>query len=128
VDPAIDFRWPAGGPLATSAATANSVPEDAGASIRPTAYSARWVGRFSFATAGTYTFSLTAARGVRLVVDGERLIDSSDEVGGLSDFLLIRTLAAGTHVIELDIHAAGPSLAHLGWFLSSDGTGSPILG
>jgi Peptidase family M23/PA14 domain len=128
VEAAIDFRWPVGGPTVTTTEAGNTVPEGPGDSIRPTAYSARWVGRFTFATAGTYTFSLTAARGVRLLVDGERLIDSSDEVGGLSDFVLIRTLPAGTHVIELDIRAVGPTVTHLGWFLSSDGAGSPILG
>jgi hypothetical protein len=128
VDRAIDFRWLDGGPLAASAATGDNLLQGPGGSIRPTEYSTRWVGRFTFATAGTYTFTLTAALGVRLLVDGERLIDSSDDVGGLNDFVLIRTLSAGTHVIELDNRGVGPSAAHLGWFLSSDGTGSPILG
>jgi hypothetical protein len=132
VEAAIDFRWPAGGPMAPTTATTtahgNNAPEGPLDSIPPTEYSAQWVGRFTFATAGRYTFSLTAGPGVRLLVDGVRLIDRTDEVGGLNDLVVIRTLAAGTHVIEVDIRAVGPSVAHLRWFLSSGGTGSPILG
>ncbi len=128
VDGAIDFGWPDAWPLATTNAAGTDSEQGPRGSTRPTVYSARWVGRFTFATAGTYTFSLSGARGLRLLVDGEQLIDRSDETGVLSDFVLIRALSAGTHVIELDNRAVGPSAVHLGWFLSSDGTGSPILG
>ena len=128
VDPAIDFQWPDGGPFAATLTPSQSLEQEPRGATRPTAYSAHWVGRFTFASAGTYTFSLTAAHGVRLLVDGERLIDTSDELSVLNDFVLIRTLSAGAHVIELDNGAVGPSTVHLGWFLSSAGTGSPILG
>ncbi len=128
LDPAIDFRWPDGWPVSSAIAAGNDIPQGPRGSTLPTVYSAHWVGRFTFATAGTYTFTLTATRSVRLLVDGERLIDSSDEARVVNDFVLIRTFSAGTHVIELDNRAVGPSGVHLSWFLSSDGTGTPILG
>jgi len=125
IDPVVDFDWPDGGPLATSAPASD---RGAGAGTKPPAeLYARWVGRFTFATNGTYTFTLTAARGVRLFVDGEALLDSWDDSREPVEYAVNRTLPAGPHVIQLDYRAVGASVARLGWFRSSDGTGSPIL-
>jgi uncharacterized repeat protein (TIGR01451 family) len=60
VDSTINFTWKADGPLETVAGGA----------------SARWTGFVSPPVAGSYTFAVTANRGVRLWVDGRLLIDT----------------------------------------------------
>jgi len=61
IDPSVNFNW-AAAPLAALSADG---------------YSVRWTGQVQAQYTETYTFSVTADEGVRLWVNGQKLIDSA---------------------------------------------------
>jgi hypothetical protein len=83
-DAALDFNWGLGAP-ATSMASDN--------------FSARWTGSFHF-EAGRYTFTTYSDDGVRLTVDGRRVIDSWRPMRGYRSASL--DLAQGTHTVQVE--------------------------
>lgn len=68
LDPAVDFRWAA-------AAPAPELPADN--------FSVRWEGLLAAPSTGNYKFSVTSAEGVRLWVNGKKVIDTWNGKGSV---------------------------------------------
>ena len=94
-DAAIDFDWGSGGP-------GGGVPTDN--------FSARWTRSLNAAEAATYRFTVTADDGVRLYVDGQKLIDKWNFQNRATDTVTQR-LAQGTHQIVLEYFEANGAAA-----------------
>jgi hypothetical protein len=84
------------------------------ASALPTNYfSARWTGSFAFA-AGRYTFSTFSDDGVRVYVDGTRVINSWLPMRGYRSSTV--NLSAGTHTIKVEYQErTGRANVRLSW-------------
>jgi len=65
-------------------------------------FSVRWTGMFNF-TGGTYRFYARVDDGVRVYVDGTRVIDGWRD-GGLRLYTADRDLAAGDHTIQVEYY------------------------
>ncbi len=77
-------------------------------------FSVRWSGRFNFA-AGTYTFVARADDGVRVYVDGTRIIDAWRDQGATT-YQAPLTLPAGEHVVVMEYYEnAVDAVASLRW-------------
>ena len=65
----------------------------------------RWTGRFVFA-AGTYTFTARVNDGVRVFVDGSRVIDRWVDVDSTTPaiYTATRTLTAGEHEVKVEYY------------------------
>lgn len=73
-----------------------------------------WLGSFQFA-AGTYTFSATADDGVRVIVDGQVIIDAFFDQGPTL-YQATKTLSAGYHQIEVEYYEnGGGAVMKLSW-------------
>ncbi len=104
--PTIDFNWGAGAP-------APGIPADS--------FTARWTGRITPATTEDYTFSVTAAGGVRLWVNDELILDfwfdhPESEVTSVS-----RPLQAGSlYPLRVEfLETTGPASIRVQWQSSS---------
>jgi len=86
-DESINFNWGYGPP-------AGGMPTNS--------FSVRWTGTFNFAE-GTYRFYAKVDDGVRVYVDGERLINGWRD-GGLRLYTADRTLAAGDHTVQVEYY------------------------
>lgn len=86
-DESINFNWGWGPP-------AGGMPTNS--------FSVRWTGTFSFAE-GTYRFYAKVDDGVRVHVDGERIINGWRD-GGLRTYTADRALAAGDHTIQVEYY------------------------
>jgi chitodextrinase len=77
-------------------------------------FSARWQGNFPFA-AGTYTFRVVTGDGVRVYVDGAKILDAWYDQASYS-FNVGQTLTAGNHLIAVEYydHTALPVI-HVSW-------------
>ena len=77
-------------------------------------FSVRWQGNFPFA-GGTYTFKVVTGDGVRVYIDGAKILDSWQDQPGYS-FNIGQTLSAGNHLITVEYydHTALPVL-HVTW-------------
>jgi hypothetical protein len=75
-------------------------------SISADNFSARWTGTFNFATTGQYTFTATADDGVRVLVDGNTVIDKFIDQPATT-YTGTVTLAAGNHAVEVDYYERG---------------------
>jgi hypothetical protein len=76
--------------------------------------SARWTGNFQF-EAGEYEFTATADDGIRVYVDGVRIIDEWRDQPPTT-FKARRTLSAGTHEIKVEYYErAGAAVCNLSW-------------
>ena len=85
-------------------------------------FSAAWDGSFAFA-AGTYTFSATADDGIRVYVDGTRVIDAWKDQGATT-YTAAVTLTAGTHAVRVEYYEDGSlAVAQVGWQATSTGGG-----
>ncbi len=100
-DPTINFNWGTGSP---------------GAGIDPDTFSVRWSGQIQAPTTGRYTFYTTSDDGMRLTVNGQRIIDklgpqSTTEWSGSID------LVAGQkyNIVVEYIERAGGANAKLQW-------------
>ena len=82
--------------------------------IKSNYFSVRWTGRFNFA-AGTYTFIAQANDGVRVYVDGTRIIDAW-VYQSTSTYQATRTLTAGEHLVVMEYNeVTGNAVAKLRW-------------
>ncbi|MDY6874594.1 MAG: PA14 domain-containing protein [Chloroflexota bacterium] len=86
-DESINFNWGYGPP-------AGGMPTNS--------FSVRWTGTFNF-TEGTHRFYAKVDDGVRVYVDGERIIDGWRD-GGLRLYTADRTLAAGDHTVQVEYY------------------------
>jgi glucose/arabinose dehydrogenase len=77
-------------------------------------FSARWSGQFSLA-AGSYTFTATADDGIRVYVDGIRIIDAFVDQPATT-YTASTTLTAGTHSITVEYYEnTGDAVARVSW-------------
>ncbi|MBA3724262.1 MAG: PQQ-dependent sugar dehydrogenase [Candidatus Levybacteria bacterium] len=80
------------------------------ASINADNFSARWT-RNVILEAGTYTFTATADDGIRVIIDGEVVIDKFIDQGPTT-YTANKTLTAGNHAIVVEYYeAAGGAVA-----------------
>jgi glucose/arabinose dehydrogenase len=91
VDDGIDFNWGGGTP-------GDGVPADN--------FSARWTKSLTVAEEGSYKFTVTGDDGVRLFVDGEKVLDKWFPQGATT-YAVTRQLTQGTHQIVLEYFEAG---------------------
>lgn len=98
-DKTIDFNWAAGSPAA-------GIPADD--------FSARWRKTITV-PAGNYEFTVTADDGVRLYVDGTKVLDKWIFQAPTA-YQVIRSLGEGTHQIVLEyFEAGGDAVARFGY-------------
>jgi hypothetical protein len=90
-DDAVDFEWGGGAP-------ADGVPADN--------FSARWTKSLSLSEEGAYEFTVTSDDGVRLYVDGEKVIDKWIPQSRTT-YSAIRQLTQGTHEVVIEYFEAG---------------------
>ncbi len=84
-DPAINFNWWLGSP---------------GGGINKDSFSVRWQGRFEF-TAGDWEFGSMPDDGLRIYIDGEKMVDSWKSQHG-TFFKFVKNLSAGSHLIVVE--------------------------
>jgi glucose/arabinose dehydrogenase len=89
-DGAVDFDWGSGSPHSA---------------IPPDNFSARWTRALPFA-AGDYAFTVTADDGVRLYIDGVKVIDKWVDQSPTS-YSVTRELTEGTHEIVMEYYERG---------------------
>jgi glucose/arabinose dehydrogenase/PKD repeat protein len=90
-DDAVDFEWGGGAP-------ADGVPADN--------FSARWTKSLTVAEEGAYEFTVTSDDGVRLYVDGEKVIDKWIPQSRTT-YSAIRQLTQGTHEVVIEYFERG---------------------
>ncbi len=99
-DPAIDFDWAAGSPDA-------SLPNDN--------FSVRWTRTLGF-EAGTYRFFASTDDGVRISVDGQRVVDAWYDQKLPNTHSGDLTLSSGQHTVEVTYYEhGGQASAHVWW-------------
>jgi hypothetical protein len=92
----LDQNWGSGGPPGTGVNN----------------FSARWTGTFSF-PGGSRTFTATSDNGIRVWLDGVRIIDRWGSAGTTRR---TRTVAAGQHTVRIDYwEGTGPASARVSW-------------
>lgn len=108
--------------------------------------SVSWIGRFTFTTAGIYTFTLDAVGDSRLSIDGVDVTEMMDPAKGVglstgtkstdggdeaalldSGRVLIRWMPSGQHIIRVDNEAATQPYVHLDWRLTGPSTSIPTI-
>ena len=98
-DPNIGFEWKLGSP-------APNIPQDY--------FSARWVRQIAF-DEGKYAFCAMADDGVRLYVDGARLIDEWHPSNGLN-YCVTTELTKGAHEVKVEYYEdGGQALIYVWW-------------
>lgn len=109
MDQTIQFDFGTGGP---------------GSGVAADNFSIKWQGDFDFSQAGTYRFRAKADDGIRVYVDGNRVIDEWRNQAA-TEFSADVTLTKGTHRIDVEYYEAF-SLAEVSvsWAATSGG-GSP---
>jgi glucose/arabinose dehydrogenase len=102
---AIDFDWGGGAP-------GDGVPADN--------FSARWTKSLTVAEDGSYEFTVTSDDGVRLFVDGQKVIDKWIPQSRTT-YSAIRQLTQGTHQVVLEyFEANGDAVAKFAYEPTSD--------
>ena len=85
-------------------------------------FSASWDGSFAFA-AGTYTFSATGDDGIRVYVDGTKVIDGWKDQSATT-YTAPLTLTAGTHAVRVEYYDdTVDAVAEVSWQANSTGGG-----
>jgi LysM repeat protein len=98
-DPAINFNWNAGPP-------AGGMPTNH--------FSVRWTGSFPL-DGGTYRFYARVDDGVRVKVNGERIINGWRD-GGLRLYTAEKAVTSGHHTVEVTYYeSTGVARAHVWW-------------
>ena len=107
-DARVDFDWGGGSP---------------GSSVTADNFSAEWTGRVKAPVSGTYTFTVTGDDGVRLFLNGAKVIDGWRDQGP-TPYTYTATLSAGTlYDIELQFYErGGGSMCRLQWSYPGQGT------
>jgi hypothetical protein len=78
-------------------------------------FSVRWSGRFWFGSSGTYSFTARADDGVRVFVDGSRVINGWRDQGPTS-YRSITWLPSGHHRVVMEYYEnGGGAVAQLNW-------------
>ena len=91
-DATVDFVWGGGSP---------------GASVSNNNFSAKWTGKVKAPVTGSYTFTVRGDDGVRLFINGAKVLDGWSDHAAI-DFSYITNLAAGTmYDIELQFYENG---------------------
>jgi hypothetical protein len=104
-DPVVHFDWGLGSP-------APGVPAGN--------FSARWQGQLTVPLDGSYTFGARVDHGVRLYVDGARILDEWPSGGG-SLYTASHFLSRGAHTVVVEyVHAAGAASVRIDWPLPPD--------
>ena len=107
-DPAIDFDWGSGSPDGT-------VPADN--------FSVRWTRSLGF-TPGTYRFYASCDDGMRIYVDGNRVVDAWQDQKLPNTSWGDVTLASGLHTVVVEYYEhGGEASAHVWWKRLGDFTG-----
>jgi glucose/arabinose dehydrogenase len=110
-DAAINFDWGGGRP-------GDGLPVDN--------FSARWTKSVTFAEEGSYKFTVTGDDGVRLLVDGEKVLDKWFPQGATT-YTVTRQLTEGPHEIVLEyFEAGGDAVARFGYERTSDPPPPPL--
>ncbi|MGH7144539.1 MAG: PA14 domain-containing protein [Planctomycetota bacterium] len=111
IDPTIDFGWGDGAP-------APAVPDDH--------FCVRWVGWLRVAKAGHYTIATVTDDGVRLELDGKKIIDQWVDQGDTRVATEL-DLKAGDHPFQMDYYEdAGGATARLFWALKDQFAERPV--
>lgn len=101
---AINYNWGSGGP-------GHGVPNDN--------FSVRWTGRFWFANDGIYRFTTRTDDGVRLIVDGQTVLQEWRDMGATT-FPRDKQLNSGMHTVRMEYYEhGGDAVAQLSWQLQS---------
>ena len=104
---AVDHDWGSGSP---------------GPGVNANGFSASWDGSFAFA-AGTYAFTATGDDGIRLFVDGTKVIDGWKDQSATTYTASI-DLTAGSHAVRVEYYDnTVDAVAKAGWQLTSSGGG-----
>jgi glucose/arabinose dehydrogenase len=104
-DDAIDFDWAGGTP-------GDNVPADN--------FSARWTKSVTVDEGGSYKFTVTGDDGVRLFIDGQKVLDKWI-FESRTTYTVTRQLTQGTHQIVLEyFDASGDAVAKLDYERTSD--------
>ena len=104
-DAAIDFDWSSGGP-------GGGVPTDN--------FSARWTKSLNVADPSTYKFTVIADDGIRLFVDGEKILDKWT-TQSRTTYTVTKHLTAGAHQVVLEyFEAGGDAVAKLDYEKTAD--------
>ncbi|RKI72142.1 PKD domain-containing protein [Corallococcus sp. AB049A] len=83
--------------------------------VGPDDFSVRWTGRFSFAT-GLYFFMAQADDGIRVFVDGSRVINGWRDQSSTS-YVQARWMRSGEHSVVVEYYEhGGDAVAGLQWF------------
>ncbi|HVY67852.1 MAG TPA: PA14 domain-containing protein, partial [Patescibacteria group bacterium] len=99
----IDFNWGSGSPSPL---------------IAPTTFSASWDGVFAF-SAGSYSFTAAADDGVRLYLDGQKIIDAWKNEP-LTAYTAVRSVSAGSHDLRMEYYQNTTiAAAKLSWAATS---------
>jgi hypothetical protein len=100
-DATVDFDWDGGSPASQ---------------VNSNFFSARWTGQVKAPVSGGYTFTVTGDDGIRLFINGTRVIDSWREQGATA-YSYTTTLSAGTlYNIELHYYEhEGYAVCRLRW-------------
>lgn len=90
-DPRIDFAW-----------------KDApAAGLGRTQYSVRWTGLYRATKAGDHLFAARSDDGIRVSVDGKRVIDSWSDRGAATDAATVRLEAGKTYRVVVEYYQSG---------------------
>jgi len=101
VDPGIDFTWGSGSPAA---------------GIASDTFSARWIGQIEAPYSGTFTFYTVSDDGVRLWVNGVRLVNHWSNHAAYEDRGTVTLTAGQRYSIQMDYYENGGSaVARLLW-------------
>ena len=101
VDPTVDFVWGAGSPAPAIAANT---------------FSARWTGSIEAPVTGTYTFYTVSDDGIRLWVNGQRIISNWTDHGATENRATISLTAGQRYTIRVDFYEnGGNATARLLW-------------
>ncbi len=107
---AVNNNWGGGGP-------GNGVPNDN--------FSVRWTGRFWFGNDGTYRFTTRTDDGVRLIVDGQMLLQEWRDMGATT-FQRDKQLDSGMHTVRMEYYErGGDAVAQLGWQFQGSSASDP---
>jgi beta-glucosidase len=92
IDPVIGFNWDRGSPTDNLLARGEAGPDEA---VPGDNFSIRWSGQLLPPVSGTYTLEAAANDGVRLYLDGKRVIDHWQKADRLASHPATVTLEAG---------------------------------